>query len=77
MHIADGILSAPVLAVGFVGTVVIAAATMRKMDLDEIPKVSVMAAVFFVANLIHIPIGPTSIHFILNGLVGVILGPRA
>lgn len=77
MHIADGILSAPVLAVGFGGTVVIAAVTMRKMDLDEIPKVSVMAAVFFVANLIHIPIGPTSIHFILNGLVGVILGPRA
>ena len=77
MHIADGILSAPVLAAGFGGTVVIAAATMRKMDLDEIPKVSVMAAVFFVANLIHIPIGPTSIHFILNGLVGVILGPRA
>ncbi len=77
MHIADGILSAPVLVVGFGGTAVIAAATMRKMDLNEIPKVSVMAAVFFVANLIHIPVGPTSIHFILNGLVGVILGPRA
>lgn len=77
MHIADGILSAPVLAVGFGGTAAFAAVTMRKMNLEEIPKVSVMSAVFFVANLIHIPIGPTSIHFILNGLVGVILGPRA
>ena len=77
MHIADGILSAPVIAAGFGGTAVIAAVTMRKMDLEEIPKISVMSAVFFVANLIHIPVGPTSIHFILNGLVGVILGPRA
>ncbi|MCC6544599.1 MAG: cobalt transporter CbiM [Nitrospirae bacterium] len=77
MHIADGILSAPVLAAGFGGTAIIAAVTMRKMNLEEIPKVSVMAAVFFVVNLIHIPVGPTSIHFIMNGLVGVILGPRA
>ena len=46
MHIADGILSAPVIAAGFVGTVLYAAAIMWKMDLDEIPKVSVMVAVF-------------------------------
>lgn len=77
MHIADGILSAPVLAAGFGGTAILAAVTMRKMDHEEIPKVSVMSALFFVVNLIHIPIGPTSIHFIMNGLVGVILGKRA
>ena len=77
MHIADGILSAPVLAAGFGGTAILPAVTMRKMGHDEIPKVSVMSALFFVVNLIHIPIGPTSIHFIMNGLVGVILGIRA
>src|SRR3989337_1599163 len=77
MHIADGILSAPVLAAGFGGTAILTAVTMRKMGHEEIPKVSVMSAVFFVVNLIHIPIGPTSIHFIMNGLVGVILGKRA
>ena len=42
--------------------------------MDEIPKISVVTAVFFVASLIHIPIGPTSVHLILNGLAGVILG---
>lgn len=77
MHIADGILSAPVLAVGFGVTAILAAITMRKMDHEEIPKVSVMSAVFFVVNFIHIPIGPASIHFIMNGLVGIILGKRA
>jgi len=29
---------------------------------------------FFVASLIHIPIGPSSAHLVLNGLVGVLLG---
>jgi len=77
MHVSDGILSAPVLIAGFVGMGVIAAATMRNMDMEEIPKISVITAVFFIASLIKFPIGVTSIHLILNGLVGVVLGWRA
>ena len=77
MHISDGIVSMPVLATGFAATAAMAAVTLKSMDLDEIPKISVATAVFFVASLIHIPIGPASIHLILNGLVGVILGWRA
>lgn len=77
MHISDGILDAPVLISAFVGTAIVAAATMRNMDLEEIPKISVITAIFFVASLIKIPIGPTSIHLILVGLVGVVLGWRA
>jgi len=77
MHISDGILSAPVLVTGFVGTGVLAAATLRKMDMEEVPKIAVITSVFFVASLIHVPVGPTSVHLILNGLVGVVLGFRA
>lgn len=77
MHISEGILSAPVLTAGFVGTAALAAITLRKMDMEEIPKISVITAAFFVASLIHIPIGFTSIHLILNGLVGITLGIRA
>lgn len=77
MHIADGIVSGPVLATGFGVTAVLAAATMRNVDLEEIPKISVVTAVFFVANFIHIPFVVASIHLILNGLAGVILGKRA
>lgn len=77
MHISDGILSTPVLAAGFVGTAIIAGVTLRKMDMEEIPKVSVVTAAFFVASLIHIPVGVTSIHLILNGLVGITLGLRS
>ena len=77
MHIADGIVSAPVLATGFGITALMAAATMRNIDTDEIPKISVATAVFFVANFIHVPLGVVSIHLILNGLVGILLGKRA
>ena len=77
MHISDGVVSMPVLATGFVATAALAAVTLKSMDLDEIPKISVATAVFFVASLIHVPIGPGSMHLILNGLVGVILGWRA
>jgi cobalt/nickel transport system permease protein len=77
MHISEGILQGPVLAAGFAGTALIAAATMRKLDMEEIPKISVITSVFFVASLIKVPIGPTSVHLILNGLVAVVLGWRA
>ncbi len=77
MHISDGILSAPVLITGFVGTAALAAATLRNMDMEEIPKISVITSVFFISSLIHVPIGPTSVHLILNGLVGLVLGMRA
>ena len=33
-----------------------------------------LSAAFFVASLIHVPIGPSNAHLILNGLVGLILG---
>ena len=33
-----------------------------------------LSAAFFVASLIHIPIGPANAHLVLNGLVGLLLG---
>ena len=33
-----------------------------------------LGAAFFVASLIHVPIGFSSAHLILNGLLGVVLG---
>lgn len=77
MHISDGVLSGPVLLAGFAIALPIAAYTLKKVDLEDIPKISVVTAAFFVASLIHVPIGVSSIHLILNGLVGIILGVRA
>lgn len=77
MHISEGILHGPALAAGFVGAGALAVATMRNMDIEEVPKISVITSVFFVASLIKVPLGPASVHLILGGLVAVVLGWRA
>lgn len=77
MHISDGILSTPVAAAGFIGTAIVLAATTRRLDHAEMPKLAVISSAFFVADLIHVPVGISSVHLILNGLAGVMLGWRA
>jgi cobalt/nickel transport system permease protein len=53
---------------------VVTGVTLRQVPPEELPKAAVMTAGFFVASLIHIPLGPTSVHLVLNGLVGIVLG---
>jgi cobalt/nickel transport system permease protein len=79
VHISDGLLSLPVLAAGWAITGVLLAASIwwskRTGNItEEIPRLSVMTSSFFVASLFHIAVGPTSVHLILSGLVGIILG---
>src|SRR4051812_2675877 len=44
---------------------------------EEIPRIGLLTAAFFVASAIMVPVGPTHVHLLLNGLLGVILGWRA
>jgi len=74
MHISEGVLAAPLLITGAAGAIAGCGIGLKKMDLEKTPKVAVMSSVFFVASLIHIPLGPTSAHLMLNGLAGIILG---
>ncbi len=74
MHIVDGALTAPVLIAGAALAVGGVAIGLKKIDLDQIPQAGLLSAVFFVASLVHVPIGPSSVHLILNGLIGLALG---
>lgn len=74
MHISEGALSIPVLVAGAGATLLGTAIGLKKLDYDQIPRVSVLSATFFVASLIHLPVGVSSIHLVLNGLVGLLLG---
>jgi len=74
MHIADGILTAPVLVAGAAVAVVGTAVGLRALREEQIPQAGVMAATFFVASLIHVPAGLASVHLVLNGLAGLLLG---
>jgi cobalt/nickel transport system permease protein len=74
MHISEGLMSTPVLAAGYVLTAGGMALGLRALKQRDIPRASILSAVFFVASLIHVPIGPSSAHLVLNGLIGVIMG---
>lgn len=74
MHIAEGVLSAPVLATGAVLTAGATVFALRRMDYEQLPGVAVLSSVFFVAALIHVPVGPVAAHLVLNGLCGLLLG---
>jgi cobalt/nickel transport system permease protein len=88
VHISDGVLSPPWLVAGFVLAALLAlgavftdlvldALRLRRFREEEIAEVALLTAAFFVASLVHVRVGPTSVHLLLNGLVGVILGWRA
>ena len=74
MHISEGVLSAPVLVTGAVLSFAGVAIGLKKMDYEKLPEVGVLSSVFFVASLIHVPIGPAAAHLVLNGICGLILG---
>ena len=79
MHIPDGILPASVCAAGYAAAVPVTWYSLRKINKEgdpreNIPKASLLTAAFFVVSWIHIPVPPTSVHLVLNGLLGAVLG---
>jgi len=74
MHVSEGVLSAPVLASGVALAAVGTAIGLKKLDYDRIPQVAILTAAFFVGSLVHVPIGPSNVHLVLNGLMGIFLG---
>jgi cobalt/nickel transport system permease protein len=74
MHISEGVLSAPVLISGAALAAVGTGIGLKRLEYDQIAKAGMLSAAFFVASLVHIPIGPSNAHLILNGLLGLLLG---
>ncbi|MFY7951469.1 MAG: energy-coupling factor ABC transporter permease [Armatimonadaceae bacterium] len=77
VHIGPTVLQ-PLWAVGgfVLGGLALLLALWRVSDRD-IPRIGVLTAAFFVASSVHIPVGPASVHLLLNGLVGVVLRLRS
>ncbi|MFO7753010.1 MAG: cobalt transporter CbiM [Desulfobacteraceae bacterium] len=74
MHISEGVLSAAVLASGGAAAAAGTVAGLKKVDYEGIVNVAILSSAFFVASLIHVNFGPSSVHLILNGIVGLLLG---
>jgi cobalt/nickel transport system permease protein len=74
MHISEGVLSLPVIAGGWVIGAAGVAVGLKKTAVDRLPKTALVSATLFLASLVHVPVGPSSIHLTLLGLSGWLLG---
>jgi len=74
MHISEGILPPVLLAAGAAASAGGIALGLRAMDHERVPRVALLTSALFVASLIHVKVGPSSAHLVLNGLAGLILG---
>ena len=70
MHISDGVLPTTVTVATYGLTIIGAGLSLRKVKSEDLPKIAVVTSSFFVASLIHLPFGPTSVHLLLPGVVG-------
>jgi len=62
------------MVAGGVATAAGVAVALRYLHEDRIPQAALLAAALFVASLVSVPLGPTAVHLLLNGLMGLILG---
>ncbi|SLM29758.1 conserved membrane hypothetical protein [Desulfamplus magnetovallimortis] len=77
MHISDGVLPVSVTIGCYVASAGILTWSTRTTRSEDLPRLAVMTAAFFVASMIHVPFGPTSVHLLIPGLAGAILGSSA
>lgn len=74
MHLAEGVLNAPTLAASALLALGGVALGLKRLDDRRLPLAALLGAAFFVASSVHVPIGVGSVHLILNGVAGLLLG---
>lgn len=74
MHIVDGALSSDVIVAASVVAAGGTALGLRALTAETMPRAGLLSAAFFVAALVHVPVGPSSVHLVLSGLAGLMLG---
>lgn len=74
MHISEGVLHPQLLVAGNVIATGVLYFSYKKLDVQKLPITAALSALFFIASFIHIPLGPTSVHLIMSGILGAFLG---
>lgn len=77
VHLSDGVLSPWGWAPADVAAVGLLIVSSLRLKEAEIPRLGVFTAAVFVASQIHVPVGGTSVHLLLNAVAGIVLGWRA
>jgi cobalt/nickel transport system permease protein len=78
IHIYEGMITPTWCVGGFIVAAMLVFWGAWRVREEEIARIAVLTAAFFVAALIHVPVpgGPPT-HLLLGGLLGVVLGRRA
>jgi cobalt/nickel transport system permease protein len=63
-----------VVAVATTGCALLLGLALRRLQVEQIPQTAMLGAMFFLASLISIPIGPGGVHLMFSGLMGLVLG---
>ena len=74
MHISDGVLSPYVVGIGWAVALPTLAISVRRLRTEQVGAYGVVAAAFFACSTIHVPVGPFSMHLVLSGIAGLLLG---
>ncbi len=79
MHIPDGFVPPQLCIVGYGLSGVVTWHCLRQINrhsdpATHMPKAALLSAAFFVASSIQIPLPPMSLHLVLSGLMGAVLG---
>jgi cobalt/nickel transport system permease protein len=77
VHIGNNVLTPSWELGGFALAGVLLVVGAWRLREDEVSRVALLTAVFFIASSIHVRLWPGSVHLLLNGLVGIVLGWRA
>lgn len=77
MHIADGILPAVWCGAAHGASWGALYWLGRKVETEEVVRLGMLASAAFVVSLVHFPLGGTSVHLGLYGLIGILAGRRA
>ena len=79
MHLPDGIVPVGMALAGYGASAAMAALALARLRAlpgpqADIPRAAMLTTVFFAASLVAIPVPPASVHLMLAGLMGVMLG---
>jgi ABC-type Co2+ transport system permease subunit len=77
VHISNGVLTWRWVLAGLVLAAALVVVGCWRLQPEEVPRIALLTAVFYVGSSMHIPVGVTSVHLVLNGLVGVVIGWRS
>ena len=79
MHLPDGIVPVSMALAGYGASAALAGLALARIRAlpdpqGQVPRAAMLTAVFFAASLVAVPVPPASVHLLLAGLRGVLLG---